>query len=60
MEEAYDLLLTKWAEKMAQAKKYMALFRVRGDYDYLSYANRAESEAEEIERALNALENGLR
>lgn len=60
MEEAYDLLLTKWAEKIAQAKKYRALYKVRYDHDYLDYANRAESEADDIERALDALESGLR
>jgi hypothetical protein len=60
MEEAYDLLLTKWAEKMAQAKKYRALYKVREDCDYLDYANRAEEEAQELERALDVLERGLR
>jgi hypothetical protein len=60
MEEAYDLLLTKWAEKMAQAKKYRALFVAREDYDYLDYACRADREADEIEKALNVLERGLR
>lgn len=59
MKELYDTILDQWAKKLAEERKYRALYHSRDDYDYLDYAHKAEAEAEKLDKVLKTIEEDI-
>jgi hypothetical protein len=59
MRELYETILDQWAKKLAEERKYRAKYHSTNDYDYLSYAQKAETEVEKLDRVLKTMEEDL-